>query len=64
MPLEIRVRESPLVLHDLVVVFPELALILGAQGRLGGGNGPGVAAERKVAKDNPDIVAVGVENLL
>ena len=56
--------EGPLVLHDLVVVFPELTLFLGAQRRLGGRHGPGMAAKREVAKDNPDIVAVGVADLL
>ena len=64
MTLQILVRECLLVLEDLVVEFPEFALLVGAKGRLGRRQCPCVVPQRKVAKDNPDLVAIGLTNLL
>ena len=61
---QILVGQRPLVGKELVVVFPELALVVGALGSLGRRLCAIVITEREVAKDEADLVAVGFANLL
>ena len=44
--------------------LPELPLVFGAQSRLGGRQRAYMVAKRKVAKDNPDLIAISLTNLL
>ena len=56
--------KAALVLEDPVVVFPELALLVGAERGLGRRLGFGVIGKRIVAIDEPDLVAVRLLDLL
>jgi hypothetical protein len=61
---EIFVRQRLLIGEQLVVVFPEFFLLVGAIGRLGGRACAVVHAEWELAESNADFVAVRGFNLL
>ena len=62
--LEVLTGQGALVLEELVVHLPELALGAGGQGGLGGGHGVLVEGQRVVAEGDGHLVAIGVQDLL
>ena len=62
--LQVGISERALVLENLVMVFPELALGVSAEGRLGGRCGLRVIGEREIAVDESNFVTVGGFDLL
>ncbi len=53
-----------LILENPIVILPELPLVVRAKGGFGGRLGFGMVGKREVAIDEPDLVAVGLLNLL
>jgi hypothetical protein len=59
LPLDFR-----LILKKLVVVFPELPLVISGDGRDGRQRRVLMKVERKMFPDDPDVVAVGLADLI
>ena len=62
--LQVGIRKRALILENLVVVFPELALGVSAEGRFGGRRGLRVIGEREIAVDESNFVTVRGFDLL